>query len=207
MHSNSTKSSRQSPRPRLTLVCDQCGKTFSIHQSKIKPDGNWCSYACRGKAKTRSAEERFWSHVAKAGPEDCWNWTGAKARADYGTFCVRKGLWVPTHRYSWELHHGPIPDGLFVLHNCPGGDNSLCCNPAHLWLGTQADNMRDKIAKGNQHRGETTASSKLTAAIVASLRLRYRTGGVTLQQLADEVGISRESVGDAVAGRTWRHVE
>lgn len=103
---------------------------------------------------------QFWAKVAKAGPNDCWLWLGHKMPYGYGTYGKPKQL---AHRRAWELTNGPIPDGLMVLHNCPDGDNPSCVNPAHLWLGTQTDNMRDAAAKGrissqqrpeNQPRGE-----------------------------------------------------
>ena len=94
---------------------------------------------------------RFWNKVDKSGA--CWLWT-ASARKGYGHFRVgarSKG----SHRVSWELERGPIPEGLHVLHNCPGGDNRACVNPDHLWLGTNADNMADKVAKG-RHTNQNT---------------------------------------------------
>lgn len=96
----------------------------------------------------RSLEERFWEKVQKT--DSCWPWTGFLNHFGYGNISSggRYGRPIRAHRVSWELHNGPIPDGLFVLHNCPSGDNPACVNPAHLWLGTKLQNSRDMMAKG-----------------------------------------------------------
>jgi hypothetical protein len=94
------------------------------------------------KAHQEPPAVRFWRNVQKTA--DCWVWTGARSGAGYGQININDVL-VFTHRFSWELHHGPIPDGLLVCHHC---DNPPCCNPAHLFLGTPSDNMVDKIRKG-----------------------------------------------------------
>jgi hypothetical protein len=74
-------------------------------------------------------------------PAQCWEWQRSRSRQGYG----RLGPRVYAHRLAYEVFIGPIPDGLHVLHHC---DNPPCCNPAHLWSGTVADNMRDRDAKG-----------------------------------------------------------
>jgi len=86
--------------------------------------------------------ERLWSKVTKT--ETCWTWTGARNRKGYGEIGA-KGRVQKAHRIAWELTYGPIPEGLDVLHHC---DNPPCCRPDHLFLGTDADNMADMMAKG-----------------------------------------------------------
>jgi hypothetical protein len=95
-----------------------------------------------------NSPETFWARVDKnAGPGGCWIWTGAVNRDGYGTLTYQRKH-VSAHRLAWTLMFGPIPDGLFVLHSCPAGDNPSCVNPAHLFLGTQADNVADMASKG-----------------------------------------------------------
>ena len=96
--------------------------------------------------RQRPVEERFWSRVDKASSSNgCWLWTGYIGY--YGRFNY-DGTTMDAHRMAWIIVYGTVPDGLCVLHDCPGGDNPACVNPAHLWLGTLADNSRDMVAKG-----------------------------------------------------------
>lgn len=103
-----------------------------------------------------STRERFWSKVKKG--SGCWEWVGAIAGTGYGSFRateVAKGGYISSHRLGWILHHGPIRSGAFVLHKC---DNRKCVRPAHLFLGTHSDNMKDCVAKGrwkNQNTNKT----------------------------------------------------
>ena len=102
---------------------------------------------------------RFEAKVNRvATPGGCHLWT-AGARHGYGDIAVR-GKHIKAHRMAWEIANGPIPDGLWVLHDCPAGDNPSCCNPAHLWLGTHADNMADMAAKGRYVLPKARASGE-----------------------------------------------
>src|SRR3954464_5533560 len=93
---------------------------------------------------------RFWRFVERGADDACWEWKGCRNRRGYGWLCVRRdnrwGL-APAHRVSWQIHNGPIPEGMWVLHSC---DNPPCVNPAHLSLGTVADNNRQTVERGRR---------------------------------------------------------
>ncbi len=105
--------------------------------------------------------ERFWKKVNKDGPTmphmttPCWVWMGYTDRKGYGRFSLTADKSTPAHRFSYELHNGPIPIGMFSCHHC---DNPPCCRPDHLFAGTQLDNEADKAAKGRQPKGERNGS-------------------------------------------------
>lgn len=95
--------------------------------------------------KPKPIAERFWPKVDKSG--ECWVWTASRDRTGYGKFGRGGGKrgWTKASRVSWEIHFGPVPDGLWVLHRC---DNPPCVRPDHLFLGTCGDNNRDTASKG-----------------------------------------------------------
>jgi hypothetical protein len=97
-------------------------------------------------------ESRFWSKVDIRAADDCWPWRGTTTgKTGYGRAWRGPG-WAAAHRLAWELTHGSTPDG-FVCHKC---DNPPCCNPAHLFVGTHTDNMRDMFAKGRNWQSKVT---------------------------------------------------
>src|ERR1700729_2146380 len=103
--------------------------------------------------KARSIEDAFLAYIDKtSSPHGCWLWRGGVVNT-YGQ-CRYKNKRMYAHRLSWEYHIEPIPEGLCVLHDCPGGDNPLCVNPKHLWLGTTQDNTKDRDLKGHTAKGK-----------------------------------------------------
>ncbi len=100
-----------------------------------------------------STKRRFLAKIAVDDQDKCWPWRHAIASTGYGIInCKRKS--TGAHKVSYEVFKGPIPDGLWVLHNCPGGDRRSCVNPAHLWAGTQLDNIADATKKGQVPSGD-----------------------------------------------------
>lgn len=148
----------------------------------------------------------FWSKVDRSnGATSCWNWAARINEWGYGEVWY-KGRHCKSHRVSWELMHGEIPDGLCVLHTC---DNPACVNPNHLFLGTNLDNMRDKVSKNRQSRlnGENHPLHKLTKEQVLAIRQEYSKGDVSLKTLSKRYGIGISTAGGIVTYRAWRELE
>lgn len=108
----------------------------------------------------KSIQKRFWSKVGNSDSNGCRNWTASircnrKHYGGYGAFWLH-GKHVSAHRMAWELTYGPIPNELCVLHKC---DNCRCCEPTHLFLGTQQDNMNDMVQKERRIKGSDFISS------------------------------------------------
>jgi len=108
--------------------------------------------------------QRLWNKVAKTSPDECWPWKAYRNGCGYGTIqCDGRSLLA--HRVVYELTVGPIPPGMNVLHSC---DNPACCNPDHLWTGTQADNIADMYAKGRGNVGR-----RMTAEAIAKREITF----------------------------------
>lgn len=142
------------PKYGISKVCERCGSRYykPIRASNDEWFGRkYCSKLCsnRATAVKTPLEERFWKFVKKRS-EGCWGWIGGHDDKGYGSISrgsASEGR-VKAHRLSWELHFGPIPDGLEVLHLC---DNPECNNPDHLAIGTHRANMFDCGRKGRVH--------------------------------------------------------
>lgn len=156
----------------------------------------------------RSVADRFWDKVDKRGPDDCWPWLGARSRQGYGYLNTggRKHLVTKkSHRIAWELRYGDIPTGMHVLHSC---DLPECCNVAHLRLGTNADNVRDKMARGRlgPREGRANGHARLTENDVDLIRMTYDTLPVSQSAIARAWGINHSHVRRIIFGKAWKHV-
>jgi len=106
--------------------------------------------AGRGRVSVETPEQRFNKKYVINEDTDCWEWTHALNNIGYGMFRWATNKMRTAHRVSYELHKGPIPNGLFVCHTC---DNPKCVNPEHLWVGTRKDNFDDMVSKGRFVQG------------------------------------------------------
>jgi hypothetical protein len=95
---------------------------------------------------------RLWSHISRGAPDACWEWQAFRNKAGYGKTSIHSKP-AMAHRAIWQTLHGPIPEGIEVLHSC---DNPPCCNPDHLFLGTQLDNVHDMVLKKRNNPGTWT---------------------------------------------------
>lgn len=168
------------------------------------PERQRFSTANRGLTLT----ERFWEKVQRGGPEECWPWVASHDGHGYGKIGVggRSGREIKAHRLAWILINGEIPVGLGVLHRC---DNPPCCNPAHLFVGTHAENLADAHAKGriraSRALGMANGRSKLTPERVTAIKALLGSG-MNLCAIARRSGVSRGCIARIKDGTTWRHV-
>jgi hypothetical protein len=150
------------------------------------------------------AAERFWEKVDVGREDDCWVWKARRDACGYGQILFqRRGL--RAHRLSWELKNGAIPRGMLVCHRC---DNPPCVNPAHLFLGTHTDNMRDMRRKG---RGRTPAlewerhpACKLHRCHVEAIRRLDESGVFSRSEIAELFETTSGNIGLIVRGVTWK---
>lgn len=145
--------------------------------------------------------ERFWSKVQRGASHECWPWTASVNARGYGTFGF-EGRTQSAHRVAYKLSRGEIT-GSAVCHTC---DNKLCCNPDHLYDGSDADNVRDAVERGQHPRGERHGRAKLTEDDIRAMRRAYN-DGVFIKDLADQYGVSDVTAGRVVHRRIWKHVE
>lgn len=150
----------------------------------------------------QNAVRRYESRIDKSG--DCWRWTGASMVSGYGFMRVA-GKRRYTHRMAMERALGhEIPPKRNVLHSC---DNPPCVNPAHLRLGTQADNMSDCAKRARTTRGMTNRHAKLTDQEVIEIRALLAVPGRRMEDIASRYGVSRATVSFINTGKTWKHVK
>ncbi len=153
----------------------------------------------------RPLADRFWERTQPEPNSGCLLWTGYAHPLGYGQIGRggRRGNGTSsspakTHRVAWELVHGPIPDGLVILHKC---DTPSCVNVDHLALGTQRENMGDMAQKRRAARGERHGMHKLSDAQVAEVRRRYANdNGPSHATLASTLGVSESCIGLIVRG-------
>lgn len=147
---------------------------------------------------------RFWSKVDRRGSDDCWEWQGSRDKDGYGRFHLR-GSETKAHRFSFELHYGPIPVGKMVCHSC---DNPPCVNPSHLWLGTNQDNINDAAEKGRTHspKGELHPMAILTREDVEEI-IALRQKGYRYTEIAERFDVTPGLVGGIIRGNIWPHIE
>jgi len=172
-------------------TCARCGQQFIARRCQLKRGrGRFCSRTCqiqtaqevRWATHQASVSTWFWEQVQKAGPDECWLWAGRRYRRGYGRF-VLKGKQIAAHRMALSLSTGkPLSTPLLACHSC---DNPPCCNPRHLWWGTDLDNTRDMLAKGR--RARVRKFDRGSAATMLS-------SGMTYSAIARAFGVHHTSV-------------
>ena len=143
---------------------------------------------------------RFWSKVDPASSQCCWEWTACKSLHGYGQFRLNNQM-LKAHRVAYTLSKSEIPSDLIVRHTC---DNPACCNPAHLILGTHAENMADMVERkrSNKAKGEDNSSCKLTSKQV----MEIYNSPLPQNELAKLYNITQTNISLIKLKKTWRHI-
>lgn len=132
-----------------------------------------------------SEVKRFWSKVVKSTPDECWEWLDFKDKFGYGHFRTSKRT-IRSHRFSLELKEGrELSPEECACHKC---NNTSCVNPYHLYVGTQADNMRD-LSVSRRVRGERHSKCKVNDSKVSEM-IKLRNEGVPVKDIASMYNIS-----------------
>ena len=187
--------------------------------------------------KERRAQ-RFWARVqmcqhGRQCAVCCWPWSRSLDKRGYGQVTVQlhtKPALMRAHRLAWMFTHGDIPEGLFVCHNCPGGDKPRCCNPAHLWVGTCWDNTHDamdkgwlpsgdrnsmrlhpeRVARGERHSSRTRPDVPSNRAVLVLSQVQdiiyLAAHGMPDGLLAHIYNVSRHAISMIRRGKTWQRV-
>jgi hypothetical protein len=190
--------------------CKQCGKEFGPEDLRSPgnfPRQKFCGTVCMHANKKFTPErelEVFWSRVDKTShPGGCWLYTAGKDKWGYGDLRFG-GKHIQAHRLAWKLLRGDpgIKDCLHICHN------PTCCNPEHLYLGTDKENARDRVESGRHARGEK-CRAKLTEEQAMTIKREYRRNGRRSngRELAERYGVTTGAVAAIIAGRSWTHLQ
>ena len=148
----------------------------------------------------KTIAQRFFEKVNIADLFECWEWKGCLDSWGYGRIRVNNKQ-IKAHRLSYQFYYGEIPKGKQVNHKC---NNLICCNPYHLYAGTQQDNMDDKVNAGRQAIGIMHGSNKLTEKSV--LEIRENKDKLTQTKLAKMYGVNHRTVGNIQSHKIWKHI-
>lgn len=190
----------------VKTICQTCGKEFFARAYQIKiGTGKYCSASCRGKGvnKPISVEERIMQFINIKDENECWEFAGFKNKDGYGKIGISNGKVDSTHRIIYKIHNGDIPNNMVVMHTC---DNPSCCNPKHLILGTQNDNIQDMVSKQRNvyKTKEDSHFAKLTEGQVTEIRNKYTGKRGEKVKLAKEYNVVVTTITNILNNKSWK---
>lgn len=187
-----------------TQVCSniECDTPAYVRGMCSSHYSHWIHDTPASKRPRPTVDQRFDAMVQSGAPDDCWEWMGGKTRSGYGRFRAHDVRMI-TSRFALQRAVGePESPDLIACHTC---DNPPCCNPAHLFWGTQTENCQDSMIKGRKAKGEGTWTSKLTEELVLQIRAEVLMGKATAD-MAIEYGVSRVTISSVARGHTWKYL-
>lgn len=199
-------------------ICEKCDKEFEWIRSEGQVIPRFCSMLCRGhtgfkpggsfRTYNESEEEKFLRTkknfekyvIIKDG---CWDWKGCIEKNGYARLSCRDIKVRHAHTASYLIHIGKVPEGFQVNHLC---HNRKCSNPLHLYIGTQQDNMRDKILANRQAKGSKNGNSKLTEYDVKKIKQMLK-NGEKIKNVSDIFNVSTTQIRNINDLSQWKHIE
>lgn len=155
-------------------------------------------------------EERFWSKIKFGEPDECWEWQASVGSHGYGMFGLgwvnKKSRVTTVHTYIFKCLFGMYSKKLWVLHTC---DNRKCCNPSHLWLGTQQQNNADMVEKGRARKaiGSKAGKAILNEEKVIEIKRRILIGNEAQKEIAIEFGVKPCVISNIKRNVIWKSVQ
>jgi hypothetical protein len=193
---------------KIEFICRNCKEKCERYFHINNPQPQFCSRLCRAQYSYKPSviKKRFWSKVDIREEDECWLWKEGTNPNGYGHFHYFRGFnehyEIVAHRFAYRILVGKIPKGMGVLHVC---DQPLCVNPQHLFLGTPADNMKDKKSKDRQRKGSRVPNSKLTEKDIPVIR-RLIKEGWSQPEIAVQFGVTPSLIWYIKHKKIWSHV-
>lgn len=183
---------------KIINICLYCSNEFQTLKTEIKRGkGKFCSRACANKfnpKKSISLKNLLYKNISSLSNESgCWLYTKLIMKG-YGHINIG-GKKIPAHRISYEIHHGKIPESMYVCHKC---DVRACINPDHLFIGNHLDNMLDKVLKGR-------AAVKLNFEQVVQIK-NLINAGVSDLNISKKYCVNRQTINKIRLNKLWKHV-
>lgn len=187
--------------PKTRKSSSRKGVGLGIPRTASQRDCHYCTASFVAKSNARYCSRKCYVLAHSEQGDGCWLWTGYVRPGGYGEAYFErdsKRVRVLAHRASYEAFHGAVGE-LCVCHRC---DVRSCVNPAHLFLGTHADNSADRNAKGRQARGERNGPAKLAEWQVQAIRADKR----LQREIAVDYGVTDHTISAIQSRKLWRHV-